>query len=114
MVFYTADRGLLGKAIYERGSEDHSASLLTDYERAVATWTYANNKHAGASTRTLPEASCLYLAVRTGDEVFGVMGIALNGRELEDLSIQLFYPSSANALGARERQGSKNVKRPPF
>ena len=71
--------------IYEpAGSEDHSASLLTDYERAVATWTYANNKHAGASTRTLPEASCLYLAVRTGDEVFGVMGIALNGRELED------------------------------
>ena len=85
VVFYTADRGLLGKAIYEpAGSEDHSASLLTDYERAVATWTYANNKHAGASTRTLPEASCLYLAVRTGDEVFGVMGIALNGRELED------------------------------
>ena len=44
VVFYTADRGLLGKAIYEpAGSEDHSASLLTDYERAVATWTYANN-----------------------------------------------------------------------
>ncbi len=56
-------------------------SLLTDYERAVATWTYTNNKRAGASTRTLPEARCLYLAVRTGDKVFGVIGIDLKGRE---------------------------------
>ena len=84
VVFYPAERDLLGDALYEpAGTKDRSASLLTDYERAVATWTYANNKHAGASTRTLPEARCLYLAVRTGDEVFGVMGIALEGRELE-------------------------------
>lgn len=84
VVFYPAERDLLDDALYEpAGTEDRSASLLTDYERAVATWTYANNKHAGASTRTLPEARCLYLAVRTGDEVFGVMGIALEERELE-------------------------------
>ena len=84
VVFYPVERDLLDDALYEPAStEDRSASLLTDYERAVATWTYANNKHAGASTRTLPEARCLYLAVRAGDEVFGVMGIALEGRELE-------------------------------
>lgn len=84
VVFYPAEHGTLDKALYESaGTENRSASLLTDYERAVATWTYTNNKRAGASTRTLPEARCLYLAVRTGDKVFGVIGIALEGREIE-------------------------------
>ncbi len=86
VVFYPAEHGTLGGALYESaGTEDRSASLLTDYERAVATWTFTNNKRAGASTRTLPEARCLYLAVRTGDKVFGVIGIALEGREIEAL-----------------------------
>ena len=63
VVFYTAEHGTLGKTLYESaGTENRSASLFTDYERAVATWTYTNNKRAGASTRTLPEARCLYLA----------------------------------------------------
>lgn len=84
VVFYPAEHGTLGEALYESaGTEDRSASLLTDYERAVATWTFTNNKRAGASTRTLPEARCLYLAVRAGDKVFGVIGIALEGRSLE-------------------------------
>ena len=55
VVFYPAEHGLLGDALYEpAGTEDRSAALLSDYERAVATWTLSNNKHAGASTRTLP------------------------------------------------------------
>ena len=84
IVFYPASGDLLGDALYEpAGRQDRSASILTEYERAVATWTFTNNKHAGASTRTLPEAQCLYLAVRAGKEVFGVIGIALEGRSLE-------------------------------
>ena len=84
IVFYPASGDLLGDALYEpAGTQDRSASILTEYERAVATWTFTNNKHAGASTRTLPEAQCLYLAVRAGKEVFGVIGIALEGRSLE-------------------------------
>lgn len=84
VVFYPADGDLLGEPLYESaGAEDHRTSLLTEYERAVATWTFNNNKHAGASTHTLPEAQCLYLAVRAGNEVFGVVGIDLKGRGLE-------------------------------
>lgn len=84
IVFYPASGDLLGDALYEpAGTQDRSASILTEYERAVATWTFTNNKRAGASTRTLPEAQCLYLAVRAGKEVFGVIGIALEGRSLE-------------------------------
>jgi two-component system, OmpR family, sensor histidine kinase KdpD len=52
-------------------------------ELAVATWTYKNNKHAGASTTTLPGAKCLYMAVRNGDRVFAVIGIELNGEVIQ-------------------------------
>lgn len=61
----------------------HSSSNLSSNvpptELAVAAWTYKNNKHAGASTTTLPGAKCLYMAVRDGDRVFAVIGIELNG-----------------------------------
>ena len=84
IVFYPAKNGRLDEPIYMGAGVEHEHDeLLTDYERAVATWTFTNNKHAGASTTTLPEAHCLYLAVRTGEQVFGVIGIALEGRELE-------------------------------
>ena len=43
--------------------------LLTKDETAVASWSYRNNKHAGASTGTLPGAKGLYLAVRSANAV---------------------------------------------
>lgn len=46
-------------------------------ERAVALWVCKNNKHAGATTNTLGNARCLYLAIRTGETVYGVAGIAV-------------------------------------
>ncbi|MEG1779445.1 MAG: ATP-binding protein, partial [Oscillospiraceae bacterium] len=44
---------------------------------AVATWVLKNNKHAGATTNTLGNAKCLYLAVRANDTIFGVIGIVM-------------------------------------
>lgn len=49
--------------------------LVTENEIAVAHWTAANNKRAGASTNTLAGARCLYLAIRAGETVYGVLGI---------------------------------------
>ena len=45
-------------------------------ERAVASWVFHNNKRAGATTDTLGDSRCLYLSVRVGREVYGVIGIA--------------------------------------
>ena len=50
-------------------------------EQAVAAWVYRNNKHAGATTDTLPGAKCLYLAVRSQASVFAVVGVALSAGE---------------------------------
>lgn len=50
-------------------------------ERAVAEWVYKNNKRAGASTNTLSEAKCLYLAVRGGGTVLAVAAIVMDKEE---------------------------------
>lgn len=52
-------------------------------ERAVAQWVFKNNKHAGFSTTTLPGVKCMYLAIRSGDKVFAVIGIDMDNRELQ-------------------------------
>ena len=45
-------------------------------EQEVARWVLNNNKRAGAGTETLSDACCTYLSVRTGEKVYGVVGIA--------------------------------------
>ncbi|MDO4437802.1 MAG: sensor histidine kinase KdpD [Coriobacteriaceae bacterium] len=84
VVFYPAEGEGLGEPLYQgAGTEHDHDELISDYERAVAMWAFTNNKHAGAGTATLPEARCLYLAVRAGGRVFGVVGLALGKRSLE-------------------------------
>ncbi len=112
VVFYPVESGRLGEPLYREAGEPHPHDdILTEDERAVATWAYTNNKHAGATTDTLANAHCLYLAVRTGDKVFGVVGIAVRGAAFDSFenSIMLsIIGECALALArdqeARERQ----------
>lgn len=60
-------------------AEDGGESkLITENEKATAQWVFRNNKHAGATTDTLANAKCLYLAVRSGNRVYGVVGISMD------------------------------------
>jgi two-component system sensor histidine kinase KdpD len=80
VVFYSEQYGTLSDPIVfsKEGSEaDQKVYLGTD-EHAVAEWVYKNNKRAGATTNTLSAAKCLYLAVRGGDMVLAVAGIAMD------------------------------------
>lgn len=52
-------------------------------EKAVAKWVLKNNKHAGATTQTLSNAMCLYLAVRVNEMVYGVIGIHIEQEALD-------------------------------
>ena len=45
------------------------------WERAVCEWVAQNAVHAGRTTRTFPEARCLYMAIRSGRKVWAVIGI---------------------------------------
>ena len=52
--------------------------LTSIEEIAVAKWVFTNNKNAGATTNTLSHSKALYLAIRKGSCVYGVVGIRIN------------------------------------
>ena len=60
------------------GERAPGAAYLAGDERGVARWVYKNNKRAGAGTATLPGARCLYMAVRSGETVFAVVGLPMD------------------------------------
>ena len=49
-----------------------------------AKWVQKNNKHAGATTSTLPNAKWLFLSVRGAQGVMGIVGIPIVGYSVPD------------------------------
>lgn len=77
---------------------------LSPDEQAVANWVYKNNKHAGATTDTLPGVKCLYLAVRSNDAVFAVVGVAIkDGIDFEAFQKNLFLAMLSECALALEK-----------
>ena len=84
VIFYPAEGGKLGEPHYaEAGTPHEHAANVSGNERAVANWAFKNNKHAGATTSTLPNSRCLYLAVRVNEDVYGVVGIPIDHKPLD-------------------------------
>ena len=57
---------------------------LTQDDMGVAKWVQKNNKHAGATTNTLPNSPWLFLAVRGTQGAMAVVGIPIAGYTLPD------------------------------
>ena len=76
VVYYPCHDHILAEPLYfhmdATGSECH--------EKEIVQWVVDNNHHAGAFTETHPEAGFLYLAVRVGANVYGVLGIRMQER----------------------------------
>lgn len=66
---------------YTEGSRQ--SDLITEQEKNAAAWVFQNNHHAGATTDTLSNVKCLYLAIRINQHVYGVVGIAMNDTLLD-------------------------------
>ena len=85
VVVYLEEDGLVGEprvfTAVEGAEPDPECTSVN--ERAVAQWTLANNKHAGATTDTLPDSECLYLAIRVNSSVYGVVGIRMGEEPLD-------------------------------
>ena len=78
IIFYLAKDGKLGEAqVFRIEGTDIPEDYVSEEEKKAAQWAFDNNRHAGATTRTLSHASCLYLAVRINDTVYGVVGIVI-------------------------------------
>ena len=76
IVFYLADGEVLDTPHIFSVAEENLESCISENEKAVAGWVLKNNKRAGATTGTLSNAKCLYLAVRSS-MVYGVVGIVM-------------------------------------
>lgn len=84
IIYYDADaKGLKEPILYPTKEDVVDGNYNTENEKAVAVWVYKNNKHAGATTNTLGDAKCFYLAVRVNENVYGVLGIAMHGESLD-------------------------------
>ena len=85
IVMYPAENGELQepRVFYICPEAESHPDYCIPPERAVALWVLKNNKHAGATTGTLSNARCLYLAVRINQKVYGVVGIAQDQEVLE-------------------------------
>ena len=94
--------------VYFADESEHT-ELINDNEKAVAEWVFRNNKHAGATTNTLADAKCLYLAVRQNSRVYAVIGICMNEIPLDSFenSVMLSILGEC-ALALENIKNSKN------
>ena len=82
VIYPCKEKNLVSPSIYRTAGSDE-CNLVSEKERAVANWVLRNNKHAGATTDTLSNAKCLYLAIRVNQQVYGVVGIAMGEDPLD-------------------------------
>lgn len=81
---------------------------LPEQELAVAIWSYKNNKNAGAGTSTLPGAKNMFLTIRNGEKIFGLVGIDMQGGALtafEESVVLAMLSESALAFEKEENSG---------
>ena len=86
LLFYPVgeDGDFLPSIPFPKNPKSDLSPCTTPAEQAVAEWVLHNNKHAGATTATLPSAKCLYLAVRGANRVLAVAGIRIDGESTPD------------------------------
>ena len=85
ILIYPAQSGVLSKGIIypADGSRPYSVPD-TDREQDVIRWVWQNRKRAGATTQNFPKAKRLYLAIRTGQQIYGIVGIPMEKQTQPD------------------------------
>ena len=84
LIVYPEQNGDLGsEQIFSVDGKTVQNIFSAPKERDAANWTFANKKRSGAGTDSYPDAKGLYLALRTGSGVFGVIGIDLSEKPLD-------------------------------
>ena len=78
------DGALLDEIIYPADGRSPYSIPDADREQNVVQWVWQNRKRAGATTQNFPKAKRLYLAIRTGQQVFGVVGIPMEKQTQPD------------------------------
>ena len=84
LVYPAQGDALLDGIVYPAdGSSPHSVTREKQ-EQDVIRWVWQNRKRAGATTETFAKAKRLYLAIRIGQQVYGVIGIPMEKQTQPD------------------------------
>ena len=110
VVYSTDEKGLLEPEIFLVDEAASSQRYTTAKEREVAQWVLSNNKRAGAGTETLPDARCTYLSIRTGERVYGVVGIAASDKPLDSFESSILLSVLGECALALENQKNAEEK----
>ena len=86
---YAVKDGALSEGKLFSGEKGDTEDFLTPEEQQIARWVCENRQRAGASTHHFPNAKCLYLAIRSGNSVYGVVGIPLQKETLDSFEYSI-------------------------
>ncbi len=111
IVFYLSEDGKLSEPhIFTVSDKACDDEILSENEKAVAQWVQKNNKHAGATTETLSNAKCLYLAVRVNERVYGVVGIYIGEQALDSFENSILLSILGECALALENEKNAREK----
>ena len=84
ILVYPAEGGQLGTGLFYAADGSPACSVPpAQRESEVVEWTWQNRKRAGATTAQFPKVKYLYLAIRTQQQAYGVIGISVAGKPLD-------------------------------
>ena len=108
---YVVENGALSGGKLFSGEKENTEDFLTSEEQQTARWAYENRQRAGASTQHFSQAKCLYLAIRSGNNVYGVIGIPLQKETLDSYEYSILLSvinecalAMENAQNAMEKE----------
>ena len=84
LIYPAQGDALLDGNVYPADGSSPYSLPDTDQEQDVIQWVWQNRKRAGATTQNFPKAKRLYLAIRTGQQVYGVIGIPMGKQPQPD------------------------------
>ena len=90
VVMYSAKDNKLSKgALFSLESDGTNEELFTAVEHSAAHWVFENKHRAGATTDTLNQAKCLYMAICINNRVYGVVGIHMGDKPLDSFETSI-------------------------
>ena len=112
IVAYAAVNGRLAEGhLFSEKEKTEDQSYLTLAEQQIARWVYTNKKRAGATTHYYKNSKCLYLAIRIGEQVYGVIGVPAQKNVLDSFEYSILLSvlngcalAMDNARNAEEKE----------
>lgn len=76
IVAYIAENNVLSEGkMFFNDTDVRNGNCLNTEEQQAARWVYENRQSAGAATNHFSSVRCLYLAIRSANSVYGVIGV---------------------------------------